>query len=92
MSRLTERGSPPYAGDRVSGAPAGACDKIPATPWAVGPFGGIWVAEDVRLVDGKWQATCDEPRLILTVGMNEGALAEAIVKAVNSCAVTTYGR
>ena len=62
-------------------------------PWRVGPYGDIWVAADVEevdpdvvgpfgIVDGKWRATTNKPRLVMEHPGGVG-IAAMIVFAVN---------
>jgi len=62
-------------------------------PWCVGPYGDIWVASDIEIVDpdvvgprgvidGKWRATGDKCRLVIELPAGEG-IAALIVHAVN---------
>lgn len=65
-------------------------------PWCVGPYGDIWVAADVEIVDpnvvgfhgvidGKWRATGTKARLVMEHPAGQG-IAALIVHAVNSLA------
>lgn len=62
-------------------------------PWVVGPFGDIWVAADVEIVDpdvvgprgvvdGKWRATGDKARMVMENPAGVG-IAALVVHAVN---------
>jgi hypothetical protein len=77
-------------------APAAAILAAFPLPWCVGPFGDIWVAADVEIVDpdvvgprgvvdGKWRATGDKARMVMEHPAGEG-IAALIVHAVNRLA------
>jgi hypothetical protein len=62
-------------------------------PWIVGPYGDVWVAADVEivdpekiasveLVDGKWRATCARPRRVCEPA--DKGIAPLIVALANS--------
>jgi hypothetical protein len=53
-------------------------------PWCVGPYGDIWVAADVEVREGKWHATCAEPRIVVTMAAKNRDLAEFIVHSANA--------
>lgn len=41
--------------------------KGTAGPWIVGPFGQVWPASDISLVDGKWRENVPEPRIVASL-------------------------
>lgn len=46
---------------------AAAETKGTAGPWIVGPFGQVWAASDISLVDGKWRENVPEPRIVASL-------------------------
>lgn len=87
--------APPPAPPAVAGIPAefaALIERYPL-PWCVGPYGDIWVAADVELVDPevvgyhgvidhKWRATGTSARLVMEHPAGSG-VAALIVHAVN---------
>lgn len=41
--------------------------KGTAGPWIFGPFGQVWAASDISLVDGKWRENVSEPRIVASL-------------------------
>jgi hypothetical protein len=79
----------------VSALPAGVAELLERfpLPWVVGPYGDIWVAADIEIVDpdvvgprgivdGKWRATGDKARLVMENPAGVG-IAALVVHAVN---------